>query len=125
MAENLRPVGEPIPAHPNTINSVAFNPGGDRIVSGGVDNNSTGMGCLLAQINWDSAGRSPRSRVGGGVSTKTGTRIVSGSVDGFSGVSGMWVAGLPIPAGAGRGHSCSRVHSQGQPGWPPGAPMAQ
>jgi len=32
---SLQPIGDPIPAHPNTINSVAFNPDGSRIVSGG------------------------------------------------------------------------------------------
>ena len=96
---NLQPVGEPIPAHPNTINSVAFNPGGDRIVSGGVDNTVR----VWDAFSHKSIG-TPLVGHHGPVSAvafnQDGTRIVSGSVDGSV---REWdvVAGLPIPAGQG------------------------
>jgi WD40 repeat protein len=96
--QTLAPVGGSF-SHPNSVNSVAFSPGGTRIVSGGSDN--------TVRV-WNSTTHAPIGGTltghHGGVSSVAfngdATQIVSGGLDGSVRV---WdaVAGLPIPAGQG------------------------
>lgn len=119
---NLQSQGEPFTAHPNAINSVAFNPGGDRIVSGGRRQYRTGVGCRIAQTNWDSADRSSRPRVGGGVQP----RRHAGSCRAASTVrcaSGMWSPVFPFPPGRVLPFARSRSVPTGTR-WPRRAPTA-
>jgi WD40 repeat protein len=96
--QTLAPLGGSF-KHPNSVNSVAFSPGGTRIVSGGSDN--------TVRV-WDSTTHAPigapltghHGEVSSVAFNGDATRIVSGGLDGSVRV---WdaVAGLPIPAGQG------------------------
>jgi WD40 repeat protein len=100
---NIHPVGDPMRGHHSAVQSVAFNPDGSRIVSGGVDS--------TVRV-WDAETRNPvgdpltghHGQVWGVAFSRDGRRIVSGSLDG---TVREWdaIAGLPIPAGQRRIHA--------------------
>ncbi|WP_445168505.1 nSTAND1 domain-containing NTPase [Mycolicibacterium sp. Dal123E01] len=103
----LDPVGQPFVAHPDIINSVAFSPGGSRIVSGGADNTVRVWNSPFKPTPQDPIGRP----IGGPLIGHHGqvlsvsfnsdtTRIVSGGQDGSVRV---WdaITALPMPANQG------------------------
>ncbi|MGV0790208.1 nSTAND1 domain-containing NTPase [Mycolicibacterium sp. XJ1819] len=104
---SLESVRAPFVAHPDSVNSVAFSPGGSRIVSGGSDNTVRVWSSPFKPTVSDWIGRP----IGGALLGHHGavlsvtfnsdtTRIVSGGEDGSVRV---WdaVTGLPIPANQG------------------------
>lgn len=100
--ETLEPIGPAVTAHPGVVNSVAFSPGGTRIVSGG-DDNTVRVWEVVREVNASRLDQVGGPLIGhhGAVSSvafnKDATQIVSGGLDGSTRV---WdaVTGLPIPA---------------------------
>jgi WD40 repeat protein len=103
----LKSVSPGFVAHPDSVNSVAFSPGGSRIVSGGSDNTVRVWSAPFKPTLTDWIGRpiggpllGHHGAVLSVVFNADATRIVSGGQDGSVRVWDV-VTGLPIPANQG------------------------